>query len=82
MDLGQNIVVRMQLVRLVSQILKNQEQNRYTAALFLDLSKAFDTLNHELLLNKLEIYGVRGIALDWFKKLLEWEEYEAQMPNW
>ena len=43
---------------LVSQILKNQQQNKYTAALFLDLSKAFDTLNHEFLLNKLEIYGV------------------------
>ena len=55
---------------LVSQILKNQEQGKYTAALFLDLSKAFDTLNHELLLNKLEIYGVRGIALDWFKSYL------------
>ena len=43
---------------LVSQILKNQQQNKHTAALFLDLLKAFDTLNHELLLNKLEIYGV------------------------
>ena len=55
---------------LVSQILKNQQQNKYTAALFLDLSKAFDTLNHELLLNKLEIYSVRGIALDWFRSYL------------
>ena len=55
---------------LVSQILKNQQQNKHTAALFLDLSKAFDTLNHELLLNKLEIYGVRGIALDWFRSYL------------
>ena len=55
---------------LVSQILKNQQQNKYTAALFLDLSKAFDTLNHDLLLKKLEIYGVRGVALDWFKSYL------------
>ena len=43
---------------LVSQILKNQQQNKYTAALFLDFSKAFTTLNHKLLLNKLEIDGV------------------------
>ena len=55
---------------LVSQVLKNQQQNKYTAALFLDLSKAFDPLNHDLLLNKLEIYGVRGIALDWFRSYL------------
>ena len=55
---------------LVSQILKNQQQQKYTAALFLDLLKAFDTLNHDLLLNKLEIYGVRGIALDWFRSYL------------
>ena len=55
---------------LVSQILKNQQQNKHTAALFLDLLKAFDTLNHELLLNKLEIYGVRDIALDWFRSYL------------
>ena len=55
---------------LISQVLKNQQQNKYTAALFLDLSKAFDTLNHDLLLQKLEIYGVRGIALDWFRSYL------------
>ena len=55
---------------LISQVLKNQQQNKYIAALFLDLSKAFDTLNHDLLRQKLEIYGVRGIALDWFRSYL------------
>ena len=55
---------------LVGQIIKNQQQNKYTAALFLDLSKAFDTLDHKLLLKKLEIYGIRGVALNWFESYL------------
>ena len=55
---------------LVGHVLKNQQQNRYTAALFLDLSKAFDTLNHALLLKKLELYGIRGVALNWFDSYL------------
>ena len=55
---------------LLGNIVKNQELGKYTIALFLNLSKAFDTLKHEILLTKLEIYGIRGLCLNWFKSYL------------
>ena len=58
------------ITELIGQIIKAQEMNKYTAALFLDLSKAFDTLEHSVLLKKLEIYGIRGSMLDWFRSYL------------
>ena len=51
---------------LLGNILKKLENNKYTGCVFLDLSKAFDTIKHEVLLKKLERYGIRGVALDWF----------------
>ena len=49
---------------------KAVENNQHTLAIFLNLSKAFHSIDHKVLINKLEYFGVRGQSLDWFKNLL------------
>ena len=51
-------------------ILNNMDNGYVTGAIFLDLKKAFDTVNHNVLIDKLKRYGVDGIELSWFKSYL------------
>ena len=55
------------LTYLINNISTSIDRKEITAGVFLDLSKAFDTLNHEILFAKSEHYGIRGIALQWIK---------------
>ena len=55
---------------LVGEVLKNRENKNFTAALYLDLSKAFDTLEPTVLYHKLEKYSITGTCLDWFRSYL------------
>ena len=49
------------IVKLVDQIYKSFEKDLYTQGVFIDLSKAFDTVDHTILIKKLEMDGIKGI---------------------
>ena len=59
------------VIQLVDQINSNVEKDQYTLGVFIDLSKAFDTVDHKILFAKLENYEIKGINLLWFKSYLE-----------
>ena len=58
------------VTELLGEICKGLENNKHTISVFIDLSKAFDTINHDIFLQKLEHYGIQGTVLDWFKSYL------------
>ena len=57
------------LLKFIELLYNNLNERRISTALFIDLRKAFDSVDHPTLLRKLERYGVRGISLNWFNPL-------------
>ena len=55
----------MAILELVNNIYEGFENNQYTVGVFVDPKKAFDTVNHEILLDKLNFYSITGIPLTW-----------------
>ena len=69
------------LVKICDDILESIEDNEVTLMVFLDFSKAFDTVNHRLLLEKLKIMGFEPSALDWVKSYLSNRYQMVKMGN-
>ena len=51
------------ITEIIETLRKSIDENLYTCGVFIDFSKAFDTVNHNILLNKLEAYAIRGLPL-------------------
>ena len=60
----------MALISLTDKLINALENGDICVGLFIDFRKAFDTVNHDILLDKLYFYGIRGVAHDWFRSYL------------
>ena len=58
------------LIEITESIRKALDNKNFACGIFIDLQKAFDTVNHSILVNKLDYYGIRGISNKWFKSYL------------
>ena len=59
------------LIEFTDNIRKVLDEGNYAISVFVDLTKAFDTVDHEILLDKMDRYGIRGHANDFFKSYLK-----------
>ena len=57
------------------------EKGDYASAIFMDLPKAFDTLNHNLLLAKLRVYGLQRDSLSFIKSCLNDSQQQVRINN-
>ena len=58
------------LISMTETIWSTLDNGKYGCGVFIDLKKAFDTVNHSILLKKMGHYGIKRIALDWFSSYL------------
>ena len=67
---------------LVDQVYESFESYEHKIGVFIDLSKAFDTVDNNILVKKLEIYGISGTHLQWFRNYLTNRKQYIQFDGW
>lgn len=65
----------------VENISNSLDNKKHTIGVYIDLKKAFDTIDHGLLIKKLEFYGIRGIASNWLYTYLNKRQQYVQFDN-
>ena len=66
----ENRSTELAIIELTNRLTNAIDTGEFTIGIFLDLSKAFDTINHKILIQKLEHYGIRGVTKLWFQDYL------------
>ena len=69
------------VMRFIDKIRRAIDDKESSCGVFLDFSKPFDTINHDILLKKLELYGIRGIARTWFISYLTNRQQTVSVSN-
>ena len=65
----------------MTTIMNSINCKKYVSGLCVDLSKAFDTVNHDILLSKLSCYGIRGLANKWIESYLKERYHVVQVTK-
>jgi len=65
-----NCFTYMALVVICDKMTESIDNHNYCAGIFIDQPEAFDAIDHEIMINKLKLYGIHGHTLTWFSNYL------------
>ena len=69
------------LLSIFENIKEKLDKKTFSCGVFIDLEKAFDTVNHKILVEKLEFYGVRGVTKQWFSSYLSNRQQRVKLEG-
>jgi hypothetical protein len=67
------------IAEFIKRVYKSMDEREISIGSFLDLSKAFDVVDHDILLRKMAGMGIRGVAQKWFQSYLENREQKVKI---